>query len=133
MGTPSQWLLLTEVYFSPTLAVSGGLSRVSVQSSSLLEVYCLTWHKGRGHHLCSMLFITMRHMTRRDNPFQGLRMGSCLTLRNELSKETCADKAKDFTGEGRPGREQQVREPRRTALLSGSQPQVLWEWGLVSR
>ena len=25
---------------------------------------------------------------RKGNPFQGLKLGSCLTLRNELSKET---------------------------------------------
>ena len=34
-------------------------------------------------------------------------MGSCITLGKELSKETCADKARDFIGKGHPGREQQ--------------------------
>ena len=34
-------------------------------------------------------------------------MGSCITLRKELSKETCADKARDFIGRGHPGGEQQ--------------------------
>ena len=34
-------------------------------------------------------------------------MGSCLTLGNELSKETHVDTARDFIGKGRPGREQQ--------------------------
>ena len=34
-------------------------------------------------------------------------MGSCLTLRNELSEETRADKARDFIGKGQPGGEQQ--------------------------
>ena len=39
---------------------------------------------------------------RKEDPFQGLRMGSCLTLGNELSA-----KAKDIIGKGCPGREQQ--------------------------
>ena len=53
------------------------------------------------------------------------REGSCLTFRKELSKETLADKARDFIGKGHPGREQQGREPRRTALPHGSQSPVL--------
>ena len=57
---------------------------------------------------------------RKGDPFQGPRVGSCLSFRNELSKDleflTLVDKARDFTGKGRPGGEQQVREPRRTAL-----------------
>ena len=39
-------------------------------------------------------------------PFQGPKLGSCLTLRNELSEETHADKARDFIGKGQPGGEQ---------------------------
>ena len=34
-------------------------------------------------------------------------MGSCLTLRNQLSEVTHADKAKDFIGKGRPGAKQE--------------------------
>ena len=60
----------------------------------------------------------------RGTPLRGLRMGSCLTLRNELSEDTRADKARDFIGKGRLGGEQQVREPGRTALPHGSQSQV---------
>ena len=37
---------------------------------------------------------------------QGLKLGSCLTLGNELSEETHADKARDFIGKGHPGGEQ---------------------------
>ena len=33
-------------------------------------------------------------------------MGFCLALANELSKETRADKARDFIGKGHPGRKQ---------------------------
>ena len=60
---------------------------------------------------------------RKVDPFQGPKLGSCLTLRNELSKEThvLTDKARDFLGKGHLG-----REPRKTALSCGSQLQVLW-------
>ena len=43
---------------------------------------------------------------RETDPFQGLKLGSCLTLGNELSEETHADKARDFIGKGHPGGEQ---------------------------
>ena len=41
------------------------------------------------------------------DPFQSPREGSCLTIRNELSEDTCADRARDFVGKGCLGREQQ--------------------------
>ena len=34
-------------------------------------------------------------------------MGSCLTVRKELSEETRADKVRDFIGRRHPGRERQ--------------------------
>ena len=37
----------------------------------------------------------------------GLRVGACLTLVNELPKETHADKARDFIGKGSLGRQQE--------------------------
>ena len=37
---------------------------------------------------------------RKVDPFQGLKLGSCLTLGNELSEETRADKTRDFIGKG---------------------------------
>ena len=42
------------------------------------------------------------------DPFQDPRVGSFLTLRNELFEETVVrgDKARNFLGKGRPGREQ---------------------------
>ena len=43
---------------------------------------------------------------RKGDPFQGSKLGSCLTLGNELSEETHADKARDFIGKGHPGGEQ---------------------------
>ena len=39
-------------------------------------------------------------------PLPGPKLGSCLTLGNELSEETHADKARDFIGKGHPGGEQ---------------------------
>ena len=42
----------------------------------------------------------------RGTPFQGPKLGSCLTLGKELTKETRADKARDFIGKGHPGGEQ---------------------------
>ena len=39
------------------------------------------------------------------DPIQGPEVGSCLTLGNELSEET--DKARDFTGKGCLGGEQE--------------------------
>ena len=44
---------------------------------------------------------------RKGDPFQGPKLGSCLTLGNELSEETHADKARDFIGKGHPGGEQE--------------------------
>ena len=62
------------------------------------------------------------------NPFQGLREGSCLMLRNELSKETQSKRLywpRDYIGKGSPGRERQGREPR-IVLPCDSQSQVIW-------
>ena len=42
-------------------------------------------------------------------PSRAPRVGSCLTLGKELSKETCAYKARDFIGRGHPGIEQQSK------------------------
>ena len=64
---------------------------------------------------------------RKGDPFQGLKMGSCLTLGNEFSEET-HDKARDFTGKGHPAESCRIREPRRTALPRGLQSRFLWWW-----
>ena len=66
------------------------------------------------------------HCCRKADPFQGPKLGSCLTLGNELSEETRADKARDFIGKGTRVESSRVREPRRTALPRGSQSWVLW-------
>ena len=54
-------------------------------------------------------------------------MGSCLTLRNELSKEThVLTKQEILLGKGARVESRRVREPRRTALSHGLQS---WFYG----
>ena len=66
---------------------------------------------------------------RKWDPFQGPRMGSCLTLKNELSKETHAlTKQEILLGRGTQAESSRVREPRRTALPRGLKSRVLWWW-----
>ena len=63
----------------------------------------------------------------RGNPFQGPKQGSCLTLGNELSKEThVLTKQEILLGRGTQVESSRVREPGRTALPHGSQSRVLW-------
>ena len=58
--------------------------------------------------------------------FQGQKLGSCLTLRNELSEEThVLTKQEILLGKGTRV-ERRVKETRRTALPHGSQSWVLW-------
>ena len=59
---------------------------------------------------------------RKGNPFQGLKLGSCLTLGNELSEEThVLTKQEILLGKGTWVESSSAREPRRTALLLGLQ------------
>ena len=59
--------------------------------------------------------------------FQGPKMGSFLTLRNELSEETrVLTKQEILLGKGTRVESSRVREPRRTALSHGLQSLVLW-------
>ena len=68
---------------------------------------------------------------RKVDPFQGPKLGSCLTLRNELSEEThVLTKQEMLLGKGTLVESRRVREPRRTALPLGSGFMVM---GLVSR
>ena len=62
-------------------------------------------------------------------PFQGPKLGSCLTLGNELSEEThVPTKQEILLGKGTWVESSRVREPRRTALPHGLQSRVLWWW-----
>ena len=64
---------------------------------------------------------------RKGDPFQGLRVGCCLTLGNELSKEThVLPKQETVLGKDTWAETRRIREPSRTALSCGSQSQVLW-------
>ena len=59
---------------------------------------------------------------RKRDPFQGLKLGSCLTLGNELSEETYVlTKQETLLGKGTRVEGSRVRKPRRTALPRGSQ------------
>ena len=54
-------------------------------------------------------------------PFQGPKLGSCLTLGNELSEEThVLTNQENLLGKGTWVESSKVREPRRTALPCGS-------------
>ena len=59
---------------------------------------------------------------RKRDPFQGLKLGSCLTLGNELSEETYVlTKQEILLGKGTRVESSRGREPRRAALPRGSQ------------
>ena len=59
---------------------------------------------------------------RKGDPFQGPKLSSCPTLRNELSEEThVLTKQDSLLGKGTRVESSKVREPRRTALPCGSQ------------
>ena len=62
----------------------------------------------------------------RETLSRGPRVGSCLTLGNELSEEThVLTKQEILWGKGTQAENSRVREPRRTALPHGSQSRVL--------
>ena len=64
---------------------------------------------------------------RNGDPFQGLRVGSCLTLGNELSEETHMLIKQETLLESDAWEEsRRLREPRRTALPRDLKSQVLW-------
>ena len=68
-----------------------------------------------------------QYCCRKGDPFQGPKLGSYLTLRNELSEETqVLTKQEILLGKGTQMESSRVREPRRTALPRGSQSWVLW-------
>ena len=59
---------------------------------------------------------------RKRDPFQGPKLGSCLTLGNELSAETYVlTKQEILLGKGPRVGSSRVRKPRRAALPRGSQ------------
>ena len=60
---------------------------------------------------------TLGNVVGRRTPFQGLKLGSCLTLGNQLSEETrVLTKQEVLLGKGTWVESSRVREARRTAL-----------------
>ena len=63
------------------------------------------------------------------DPFQGLRVSSFVTLRNEFSENKLVlTKQETLLGRGTWVENSRIREPRRTALPCGWQSLVLWWW-----
>ena len=70
---------------------------------------------------------------RKGNPFQGLKLGSCLTLENELSEEThMLTNQETLLRKGTCLESSSLREPRRTALPCDSAISGCIVMGLVS-
>ena len=64
---------------------------------------------------------------RKGYPVQGPKLGFCLTLGNELSKEArVLTKQEILLGKGTWMESSRIREPRRTVLPCGSKSPVLW-------
>ena len=79
--------------------------------------------------VCIYLFLILllSICCRKGDPFQGPKLGSCLTLGNELSDEThVLTKQEILLGKRTRVESSRVSEPRRTALPRGSQSRVLW-------
>ena len=66
---------------------------------------------------------------RKGDSFQGLRVGSCLTIGNELSEET---KKETLLGRGTWGESSRVRKPRRTTVSHRLAVSGFMVTGLVS-
>ena len=102
---PSNYLILyCPVFLPPSIFPS-------IRFFSNESVLCIRWPK----------------CCRKGDPVQGPKLGSCLTLGNELYKEThVLTKQEVLLGKGTWVETSRVREPRRTALSRGLQSQVLW-------
>ena len=67
------------------------------------------------------------YFCRKEDPFQGPEVGSCLPLGKEFSEEIhVLTKQEILLGRGAREESSRVREPRRTILPHGSQSRVLW-------
>ena len=145
---PQTWVVLTEFY---KIFFFGGNNSfiyftyfwlcwvyIAVQRLSLVAMCRGYYHCGaqtshcsgfsccRSWVLGSQASITL---LQEGDPFQGPKLGFCLTLGNELSEEThVLTKHEILLWKGAWGESSRVRESRRTALPCGSQSQVLWWW-----
>ena len=89
-----------------------GIAKKKKKEKAIIEE---KWHcYCRGRNIIVLL--------QEEGPFQGPKLGSYLTLGNELSEETPVLTSKRFYGKGHLGGEsRRVREPKRTALPCGLQ------------
>ena len=71
-------------------------------------------------------------MLQEGGPLPGPETGLLLTLRNELSEETHADKARDFIGKGCLGREQEGKGTQENCSAAWLEVLGLMVMGLVS-
>ena len=69
----------------------------------------------------------------RGSPSRAPRVGSCLTLSKQLSKQTCADKARDFIGRGHPDGEQEGKGIQENCSATWLTVLGFMLMGLVSR
>ena len=98
---------------------------IKFQSCSRLKSLVCDLHTFFFFFSCPVLLLFISLCCRKGDPFQGPRMDSCLTLGNELSKEThVLTKQESLLGSGTRAESRNVRQPRRTALQS----LVLWRW-----
>ena len=72
------------------------------------------------------------HCCRNSHSFQGLSLGSCLTLRNELSEETHMLTKQDFIGQGHLGGDQQDEGTQENCSAMWLTVSGLMGMGLVS-
>ena len=112
----------TDVVFSHsghiTVCVRCG---VGIIKPGLIQNLCFRF--GFGLDLCVCVCVCCR----KGDPFQGLKLGSGLTLGNELSEETHVLAKQEISlGKGTWVESRRVREPTRTALPCGLQSPVSW-------
>ena len=79
------------------------------------------------------MYLSLLRLLQEGGTLPGPKLGSCLTLRNELSEEThVLTKQEILLGTGTQVESSGVREPRRTALPRGSHSHIFMVMALVS-
>ena len=73
-----------------------------------------------------MFFDEPCYCCRKEDPFQGLKLGSCLTLRNELSEETHVLTKQEILLGRALGGEQEGKGTQENCFAGGLQSWVLW-------
>ena len=115
---PSPWKLIP----SNLLCLHGAIHIPKIALKLCLSPACKpSWHSTE---------FRIKFCCGKGDLFQGLRMGSCLTLGSELSEDAhMLTKQETLLGRGARPESSRVGESRRTALPHGSQSLVLREWG----